>query len=287
MKMPARLVEAVQQSADSRTYPDGVAYRSISVSDVRRLSAESGLSGRQIELMALAEEILPERYARNRRKFSLEDQVALLKSNVTVIGLGGLGGAVTEILARIGIGGLRLVDGDRFEDSNLNRQFLSTGDTIGQSKAATAQQRVAAINPSVEVTPHQQFLTRDNGGQFLEDAHMAVDCLDNLPARFWLEAACKSKGCPLVSAAVAGTTGQVTTIYPADLGLRLIYGDPDKAPLKGAESSLGTLPYAVTALAALECAEVIKIILKRDNVLRNKLLIADFDDAQIEVMQLT
>jgi hypothetical protein len=79
----------------------------------------------------------------------------------------------------------------------------------------------------------------------------------------------------------------VTTVFPADQGLRLIYGDPQKAPRKGAETSLGTLPYAVTSLAALECAEVVKIILKRDTVLRNKLLIADFDAAQLDVMQLT
>ena len=131
------------------------------------------------------------------------------------------------------------------------------------------------------------FLDQENGRQLLGNADMAVDCLDNLPARFWLEAACKSCGCPLVSAAVAGTTGHVTTIFPADQGLRLVYGDPQKAPLKGAEASLGTLPYAVTSLAALECAEVIKIILKKDTVLRNKLLIADFDAAQLDVMQLT
>jgi molybdopterin/thiamine biosynthesis adenylyltransferase len=281
------MVEALQQSAVSATYPDGVAYRSISVSEVKRLSSESGLSGRQIELAALAEEIVPERYARNRRSFSLEDQAALLKADVAVIGLGGLGGAVTEILARIGIGGLTLVDGDSFEDSNLNRQFLSTGAAIGQSKADAAQQRVAAINASAEVTVHHLFLDQENGRQLLGNADMAVDCLDNLPARFWLEAACKSCGCPLVSAAVAGTTGHVTTIFPADQGLRLVYGDPQKAPLKGAEASLGTLPYAVTSLAALECAEVIKIILKKDTVLRNKLLIADFDAAQLDVMQLT
>jgi molybdopterin/thiamine biosynthesis adenylyltransferase len=285
--MPTRTVEAVQQSAVSATYPDGVAYHSLSVRDVERLSSELGLSKRQIELTALAQEILPERYARNQRSLSLKDQAALLKAHVTVLGLGGLGGAATEILARIGIGRLTLVDGDCFEDSNLNRQFLSTADRIGKRKAVAAQERVAAINASVEVTLHSQFLDRDNGTKFLMGADLAVDCLDNLPARFWLETACKRKGCPLVSAAVAGTIGHVTTVFPADQGLRLIYGDPQKVPPKGAETSLGTLPYAVTSLAALECAEVVKIILKRENVLRNKLLIADFDAAQLDVMQLT
>lgn len=285
--MPTRTVEALQRSAVSATYPDGAAYHSLSVRNVERLSSELGLSRRQIELTALAQEILPERYARNQRSFSMKDQAALLKAHVTVLGLGGLGGAATEILARIGIGRLTLVDGDCFEDSNLNRQFLSTGDAIGKQKAVAAQERVAAINASVEVTVHPLFLDRENGLEFLAGADLAVDCLDNLPARFWLEAACKSNGCPFVSAAVAGTTGHVTTIFPADQGLRLIYGDPNQVPRKGAEASLGTLPYAVASLAALECAEVVKIVLKRKNVLRNKLLIADFDAAQLDVMQLT
>jgi len=285
--MPNQTVEALQQSAVSATFPDGAAYRSISVEDVKRLSSTLGLGERQIELTALAQEILPERYARNRHSFSMEDQSALLETHAAVIGLGGLGGAVTEILARIGIGRLTLVDGDCFEDSNLNRQFLSTGDGIGRPKAAAAQKRVAAVNASVEVTVHPYYLDRKNGLTFLAGADLAVDCLDNLPARFWLETACKKKGCPLVSAAVAGTTGHVTTIFPADQGLRLIYGDPRKVPSKGAETSLGTLPYAVTALAALECAEVVKIVLKRENVLRNRLLIADFDAPQLDVMQLT
>lgn len=281
------LAAAVRRASTKAAYPDAVSYRSISVGEVKRLSTRMGLSGRHIELAAIAEDIVPERYARNQRSLRLRDQAALLESEVTIIGLGGLGGAVTEILARIGIGRLILVDGDSFEDSNLNRQFLSTGDGLGRSKAGAARRRIEAINDSVEVVAHQRFLDAENGKEFLTGARVAVDCLDNLPARFWLEAACRDTGCPFVSAAVAGATGHVTTIYPGDGGLRLIYGDPHKVPLKGAEASLGTLPYAVTSLAALECAEVVKIVLKKDSLLRNKLLIADFDTAQFEIMQLS
>lgn len=285
--MPADIAAAVRQCAVAARYPDGAPYSSIAVADVSRLSAELGLKQRNVELAAIAEGILPERYARNQRSFSLEEQAALLNTEVTVVGLGGLGGAVTEILARIGIGGLTLVDGDCFEDSNLNRQFLSTREVLGQSKSSVAQRRVASVNPAVEVKAHQAFVTAENASRFLVDSDLAVDCLDNLPARFWLEAACKHRGCPLVSAAVAGSTGHVTTIFPSDTGLRLIYGDPRQTPAKGAETSLGTLPHAVTSLAALECAEVVKIVLQRNHLLRDKLLIADFDAAAFDVMQLS
>ncbi len=102
-----------------------------------------------MKLVALQNDIVPEHYARNLRFFSVEDQIALLNSQVGVVGLGGLGGAVTEILARIGFGRLVLLDGDMFEESNLNRQFLSKTDLLGSSKANAAKQRVAEVNPSI------------------------------------------------------------------------------------------------------------------------------------------
>jgi molybdopterin/thiamine biosynthesis adenylyltransferase len=79
----------------------------------------------------------------------------------------------------------------------------------------------------------------------------------------------------------------VTTIFPDDPGLRLIYGDPDQAPLKGVEATLGTLPFAVTLLATLECAEVTKIILKKGELLRNRLLVVDMMDNTFEVFELS
>jgi molybdopterin/thiamine biosynthesis adenylyltransferase len=203
-----------------------------------------------------------------------------------VVGLGGLGGTVAEVLARMGVGRLTLVDGDRFEESNLNRQLLSTVDGLGQLKSEAAQARVGRINPSVDVNALTEFVTADNAGAVLEGCNVVVDCLDNLRTRFVVEDACRRIGCPLVSAAVAGASGHVTTIFPEDTGLRLIYGEPGQLPLKGAETALGTLPHAVVFLATLECAEVVKIILKKGSLLRHKLLVADLMDGIVEVMNL-
>jgi molybdopterin/thiamine biosynthesis adenylyltransferase len=112
--------------------------------------------------------------------------------------------------------------------------------------------------------------------------------LDNLKTRFVLQRQCKQLGSPLVSAAVAGASGQVTTVFPDDQGLKLIYGKEEKnMPAKGAEVVLGTLPYAVTFLAALQCAEVVKIIQKKPGVLRHKLLVADLDDGVIDILKLS
>jgi molybdopterin/thiamine biosynthesis adenylyltransferase len=276
----------LEQLSEAKTFPDKTPYRSLSVANVLSRAGRSGASGREAEIAALENGIVPERYARNMRTFSLEDQAALLQARVGVVGLGGLGGTVVEVLARMGVGHLRLVDGDRFEDSNLNRQLLSTVEGLGQLKSEAARARVSRINPSVDVTALSEFVTAENAEAVLAGCDVVVDCLDTLRTRFVVEDACRRIGCPLVSAAVAGASGHVTTIFPADKGLRLIYGEPGQLPLKGAETSLGTLPYTVVFLATLECAEVVKVILKKGKLLRHKLLVADLMDGVVEVMNL-
>ena len=276
-------LEALAQPA---AFPDQTPYRSLSVRQVRELAQRSGETGRAIELAALESGIIPERYARNLRTFTPDDQAVLLKSRAGVVGLGGLGGTVTEILARMGVGRLTLIDGDRFEDSNLNRQLLSSSANLGRPKAEAASERVAQINPSVDATVHACFLTEGNAAELLAGCDVVVDCLDNLRTRFEVEDACRRIGCPMVSAAVAGTSGHLTAIFPQDRGLRLVYGEPGGLPLKGAETALGTLPYAVAFLASLECAEAAKILLGKGSPLRDKLLVADLMEGIIEVMNL-
>lgn len=276
----------LEELSEAKTFPDKTPYRSLSVQHVLELSRRSGLSSRETEIAALENDVVPERYARNMRTFSLADQATLLKAHAGVVGLGGLGGTVTEILSRMGVGRLTLIDGDRFEDSNLNRQLLSSIAHLGYPKTEAARQRVDQINPSVQCTGPAEFLSPENAADWLASCDVVVDCLDNLPARFMVEDACRRLRRPMVSAAVAGASGHVTTIFPGDRGLRLVYGEPQHLPLKGAETSLGTVPFSVTFLAALECAEVAKILLGKGSPLRGKLLLADLMDGMVEVITL-
>lgn len=276
----------LEELSEAKTFPDKTPYRSLSVQHVLELSRRSGLSSRETEIAALENDVVPERYARNMRTFSLADQATLLKAHAGVVGLGGLGGTVTEILSRMGVGRLTLIDGDRFEDSNLNRQLLSSIAHLGYPKTEVARQRVDQINPSVQCTGPAEFLSPENAANWLASCDVVVDCLDNLPARFMVEDACRRLRRPMVSAAVAGASGHVTTIFPGDRGLRLVYGEPQNLPLKGAETSLGTVPFSVTFLAALECAEVAKILLGKGSPLRGKLLLADLMDGMVEVITL-
>ena len=266
--------------------PSGESYRGLPADAVVDLSRRYDLHGWQIEVQALAEGIVPQRYTRNISAFSIQDQSDLLASKVAVIGLGGLGGTVTEILARTGVGRLRLVDADRFDDSNFNRQLLSSMSLRGTPKAEAAVRRVAAVNPSVEVDPQPCRLDSGNAREIIADADVVVDCLDNLPSRFTLEAACRHCRRPLVSAAIAGQSGHVTTIMPEDRGLSQLFGPPEAERPPGAELRLGNLAATVTTLAALECAEVVKLVLRRPGILQNRLLVVDLTDYTFETVSL-
>ncbi|MCJ7829948.1 MAG: HesA/MoeB/ThiF family protein, partial [Desulfobacterales bacterium] len=258
----------------------------LAVEEVADLAARWEVSGREVEIAALENDIVPERYVRNMRRFTPADQLKLLAAHAVVVGLGGLGGGVVEILARIGVGSLTLIDGDTFEGSNLNRQFLSTPALLNTSKAEAAARRVASINASLRVEARAEFLDEHNAERLIGTADVTVDCLDNVGTRFVLERLARQRAIPLVSAAVAGDSGHVTTIFPEDPGLKLIYGDPRQLPQRGAEASLGTLPYCVTLLSALECAEVVKILLGHGGLLRNRLLVVDLTEPILEVLQL-
>ncbi len=277
---------SVSKAAAEKQRPDGSIYRSLSFADQRKLAKQTGVTHKDIQLAALSQGIVPEVYVRNQQTLSNDDQIRLLQSRVAVVGLGGLGGTVTEILARIGIGSLTLVDGDVFDDSNLNRQLLSSTEVLGTAKAEVAAKRVKSINPAVEVRAATAFLTAKNAADLLTGADIGVDCLDTITGRFILEQGCRQAGIPMVSAAIGGTSGQVTVIYPEDQGLSRIYGAPEKASEKGIEKTLGTLPFAAITMAAMECAEVVSMAIGNSAALRNRLLITDLVDHSLDIVDL-
>jgi molybdopterin/thiamine biosynthesis adenylyltransferase len=286
MILDKELLNKIKALSEKKEHPDKTPCTTISVNNIKEISRTTGSGCRQIEIASLEAEIMPERYIRNMKSFSISDQATLLKSKASVVGLGGLGGTVTEILARLGIGTLNLIDGDIFEESNLNRQYLCREDLISRSKSDAAEKRVREINSSVTVYKHFEFLGKDNAEKLVTASDVVIDCLDSLSGRFILEKASKKSGSRLVSAAVAGNYGHITTIFPEDEGLKLIYGEAENRPDKGAETSLGALSYCVSLIASLEASEAVKIILNKGSLLRNKLLVVDLESNSFETMQL-
>jgi len=285
--MQNTIVDLLKQYSSRRRRPDGSTYQALLLADELKIANELNLGTKTVQIEALRHNIIPERYSRNQRSLSNEDQIKLLQAHVGIVGQGGLGGTVTEILARIGIGRLTLVDGDVFEESNLNRQLLSSTGNLGMQKVEAARERVAAINPAIEVSVVSKFLTDDNAEKILKGCTVAVDCLDSIPSRFSLEKGCRSLDIPLVYAAIGGTAGQATVIFPGDAGLRQIYGDPQKVPAKGAETRWGTLPYAAMLMAAIECAETVTLLCRKTSQLHKTLLIVNTGDHSCEKISWT
>jgi molybdopterin/thiamine biosynthesis adenylyltransferase len=281
------LDKKIRKSAEKKSLPSGDPMVVIGYQRARQMAEATNTSLGRLYSRAAAVGVFPERFLRNAKALSAEDQARLLNSRVAVVGLGGLGGTVVEVLARIGIGAMVLIDGDRFEENNLNRQLISTVDALGALKAAAAARRVQAVNPAVELTVREEFFTEENAADFLQGADLVVDCLDSITTRFKLESAARAAGVPMVSAAVAGAAGHVTTVFPQDPGLERIYGEPGESAQKGSETELGCLPQAVVLLAAMEASEAIKVLLGRENLLRNRLLLVDLFENTFDIIRLS
>ncbi len=236
-----------------------------------------------VYVKTLKDGICPYRYLRNLGTISLKEQLMLAKSRVAVIGAGGLGGQVVLLLARIGIGHLAVVDGDVFEETNLNRQALCNKNSLGKSKAKQALAAVGAINPGVKVSACTVKLDYSNASEMLSRSDVIVDALDNVRDRFVLEETCKKMGIPLVHGALAGFEGQVMTIFPDDTGLKNLYGDKKGFgnSSKNSEAVFGIPAITPCLIASLQAMEVLKVILKRGKVFKNAMLYVDMETGRM------
>jgi len=220
-----------------------------------------------------------ERHSRNIPALSKEDMEKLAGSRVLVIGCGGLGGNIIEYLARAGVGSLTVVDGDVFEESNLNRQILSTTENLGQKKALAAAERVKAIDPSVDVTPVCEFLTKENASALMADTDLVVDALDNAAARLVLEDAAAEAGLTLVHGAICGWDLQVMLVPPGSGLLHRIYAE-DYVPASGT-----SLPFTPAVCAAIEAAAAVRYLCGLETDLDSSLLAGSLSDMSFDIIR--
>ena len=197
------------------------------------------------------------RYERNIPALT-EAECALLRSKrVLVVGCGGLGGHLIDMLARIGIGFLRVVDGDVFEPSNLNRQLLSEVPLLGVGKAKAAAARISRVNPDVEVEPVNAFLTGSNARSLLLSCDAVLDGLDNIESRRILAKACDRAGTPYIYGAVNGWVAQAAISMPGDRLVEKLY--PEGAALK----NKSVLSFTPALCAAMQVSLCVKLLLGR------------------------
>lgn len=276
------LADAIRKRAVSVTDPAGNVVRTVAIADLKSAAAE-GNEGNipigDLYCRALEEEIWPLCYLRNRGSISSREQLRLAQSRVAVIGAGGLGGYVIELLARVGIGSLLVIDCDGFDETNLNRQLLCDHTTAGRNKADMAKQRVEAVNPAVSVAAHAARMTDENAAALLEGCHTAVDCLDNLESRSLLYNTCRLLHIPMIHGTISGFEGRLMTLFPEDPPREDLF-DSGGGPM--AESILGTPAVAPAVIGSLQAMEVIKVLIGRGRPFQGKMLWADLENGLLE-----
>ncbi|MCF8030216.1 MAG: HesA/MoeB/ThiF family protein [Desulfohalobiaceae bacterium] len=257
----------------------------LSVSDELFVSRHYGVPCRDVQERALREWILPLRYLRNFGTIGLEGQLRLLRATAGVVGVGGLGGLIAELLARMGVGSLVLVDADRFEDNNLNRQLISTQNNLGRNKVHCAGQRIGEINSGTTLSLYAQRLDSETSKELLSPCHVVADALDNVPSRFILQKTAHSLGIPMVHGAIGGFLGQVTTVFPGDKGLYAFYPEGESSGDSRAETLLGNPAPTPAMIASWQAQEMIKYLTGLGELLRNRMLIFDAQTATVEKME--
>jgi len=223
------------------------------------------------------------RYERNMKALTPEENDKLKHFKVCVIGCGGLGGYVIESLGRIGIGYITAVDGDVFDESNLNRQLLSSEDVIGVSKAETAKTRMQKVNSNIEVNAVAEYITENNGEEILRGHDLVIDALDNITTRLLIEKETQKLQIPLIHGAIAGWYGQVSVVLPGKPLYEKIYQENTN---KGIETELGNLPFTAATTASIQAAEAVKVLLGRKDTLSGKLLTIDLLSQEYEVFDI-
>lgn len=197
------------------------------------------------------------RYERNIPALSEEECNTLLGKRVLVVGCGGLGGHLIDMLARIGVGFLRVVDGDVFEPSNLNRQLLSEVPLLGVSKARAAAARVSRVNPEITVEAVDCFLTEKNARRLLLSCDAVLDGLDNIESRRILAEECQRAGIPYIYGAVNGWVAQAAISMPGDHLVEKLY--PEGSVLK----NKSVLSFTPALCASMQVALCVKLLTGR------------------------
>lgn len=221
-----------------------------------------------------------ERHQRNGI-LTMQEQTELKGKKICIVGCGGLGGYLAEMLGRIGIGEITLIDGDVFVPSNLNRQLLALPENLGKSKVEAAKLRLLQIDETIVIHAHEVYLDAQNGRALLIGHDVVLDALDQIPTRFTLQAICRDLAIPMIHGAIAGWYGHVTTIMPLDDTLFLLYKGKSQ---KGVEIDIGNPSFTPACIASFQVAETIKVLTGKGELLSKRVLYIDLLSGEVEML---
>jgi len=201
-----------------------------------------------------------------------EGQRKLLDGSVLVVGAGGLGAPLLLYLAAAGIGHIGIVDFDRVDVSNLQRQVLFTTEDVGNLKAESALGRIKALNPDVDVVAYNFRFDAVNARKLVADYDVVLDATDDIGTKYLINDTCVENGTPFVHAAVNCYGGNVMTVVPGSACLRCVFPEAVKQKDSSEYGVFGAVPGIA---GAVQAAEVVKLIAGVGEPLVNRMMSFD------------
>ncbi len=201
-----------------------------------------------------------------------EGQRKLLDGSVLVVGAGGLGAPLLLYLAAAGIGHIGIVDFDRVDVSNLQRQVLFTTEDVGNLKAESALGRIKALNPDVDVVAYNFRFDAVNARKLVADYEVVLDATDDIGTKYLINDTCVENGTPFVHAAVNCYGGNVMTVVPGSACLRCVFPEAVKQKDSSEYGVFGAVPGIA---GAVQAAEVVKLIAGVGEPLVNRMMSFD------------
>ena len=231
-----------------------------------------------------------ERYQKHLtlKEIGYEGQLSLKNSSVLCIGAGGLGSSVLLYLAAAGIGKIGIVDNDYVEKSNLQRQIIHETNTIGSLKIDSAQERIKKLNPNSELLTFAERINPKNALEIIQKFDIICDCSDNFGTRYLINDACLILNKPLVFGSVQGFEGQVSVfnLNKTSPNLRdLLPESPSKNTVPSC-AEYGVVGVSTGLIGIIQVNEIIKIILKKGEVLDGKIMVFDLLNMNMKKLHL-
>lgn len=245
----------------------------VSLKTHKELMAEKNLSFKEVEEEIFKRGLTPLRYKSNQNSLSQVEQYKLFKSHVLIVGCGGLGGNVSELLTRLGVGSLTLVDNDFYTEPNLNRQRFSAIETLGQNKAQVVAENLKLINPATSLHVKVARVDKTNIDEFASAVDVIIDAVDNAVTKSFLAKYSKEKNIKFVHGAIAGWVGQASTSKK----IETLYRDGRG----GAEKISGNLPFTACFCACMQASICTKLLLEKP-LDEDDLLFFDLLDSQMD-----
>lgn len=210
--------------------------------------------------------LLPEVGGKGQKKIN--------NAKVLLVGAGGLGSPIGYYLAAAGVGKIGIVDGDKVELSNLQRQIVHSMGDLGKSKAISARETLLALNPGIDVVTYQEDLTSENAFNIIGDYDIVADGSDNFKTRYLVNDACVLTRKPLSHGAVFRFHGQAMTIVPWEGPCyRCLFREPPPPGMVASCQEAGVLGVLPGLIGLIQATEVLKLILGIGDLLKGRLLV--------------